>query len=86
MSFSWGRLVRFQPQASGKMVALGLVLNPAVWIGRDPRRAVMGEVKLAIPSVYEEIVLVVDAYFSSLGLKDLKKKSSGSVSGRIWFS
>lgn len=60
MSFSWGRLVRSQPQASGHMVALGLVLKPAVCIRRGLRRAVMGEVKHAIPSMYEEIVSVAD--------------------------
>lgn len=48
------------------MVALGLVLNPAVCIRRGLRRAVMGEVKLAIPSMYEEIVPVADTCVSSL--------------------
>jgi hypothetical protein len=42
------------------MVALGLVLKPAVCIRRGLRRAVMGEVKHAIPSMYEEIVSVAD--------------------------
>ena len=52
---------------------------------RGLRRAVAGEVRLAASSMYEELVQELMAYFSASGLEDLKKKSWGSVSGRIWF-
>lgn len=54
ISFSWGRMVRSLPQASGKK-AFGLVCHPGVWIQMGGISEIMDQVKLLILSIYTEI-------------------------------